>query len=104
MGELEDEKVIFQVSKAISKKGSFFYDFGIVCPVCEDHYTRVVNQKIIRPEDGLEAWEGNGSCAKVLFQGECESLFCLCFGFHKGITTVFVELLFSCKDVVIDGH
>ena len=53
MGELEDEKVIFQVSKAISKKGSFFYDFGIVCPVCEDHYTRVVNQKIIRPEDGL---------------------------------------------------
>jgi hypothetical protein len=101
MGELE-EKVIFPILKAISPEGPFKNDFGIVCPVCGDFYVRVVNQKIIRPEDGFKAWDGNGSCAKVLFQGECESLFCLCFGFHSGNTTAFVELLFSCKDVVID--
>jgi len=93
---------ICSLKKAISEEAAFFggvpHVLEMVCPVCGDSYTQVVNQKRIEGEDGYQAWSGKGDCFKVLFHGECGAEWNVCFGFHKGNTAAFVEILHSCVD------
>lgn len=93
---------ICSLTKAISEEAAFFggvpHVVEMVCPVCGDSYTQVVNRKRIDGEDDYQAWSGRGDCVKVLFQGECGAEWNVCFGFHKGNTAAFVEILHSCED------
>ncbi len=92
---------ICSLLKAISEEAAFFGGYPhvveMVCPVCGDSYTQVVNQKRIDGEDDYKAWSGRGDCVKVLFHGECGAQWNVCFGFHKGNTAAFVEILHSCE-------
>ena len=93
---------ICSLTKAISEEAAYFggvpHVVEMVCPVCGDSYTQVVNQKLIDGKDDYQAWSGKGDCVKVLFQGECGAEWNVCFGFHKGNTAAFVEILHSCED------
>lgn len=68
----------------------------VVCPVCGDDYTHVVKNTLIDGKDDYQAWAGRGDCVKVLFGAECGAEWNVCFGFHKGNTSAFLEILRSC--------
>jgi hypothetical protein len=70
----------------------------VICPVCGFNYTRIQNQKLIDGNDDYQAWAGRGDVAKLLFVGECGAEWHMCFGFHKGTTYAYAEVLRSCKD------
>jgi hypothetical protein len=70
----------------------------VICPVCGFNYSRIQNQKLIDGNDDYQAWAGRGDVVKLLFVGECGAEWHMCFGFHKGTTYAYAEVLRSCKD------
>lgn len=70
----------------------------LICPTCGSNYTHVRNQKHINGEDDYQAWQGRGDVVKLLCIGECGAEWHMCFGFHKGTTYAYAEILHSCKE------
>ena len=97
--EVEDLSSVYPVSKSISLDVEHDVFTDMICPLCGERYSRVENLKRIDGEDNYKAWVGRGDCVKVLFESECGSLWYLCFGFHKGITQAFIEVLDSCSSL-----
>ena len=90
---------VYPVSKAISLDVERDGFTDILCPLCGFKYSRIKNLKRIDGEDDYKAWVGRGDCVKVLFESECGSLWYLCLGFHKGVTSAFLEVVESCSSL-----
>jgi hypothetical protein len=62
----------------------------VVCPTCECINVHLVYMKQVDGQDSYKAgWGGRGDLHVLGFEGECGHDFEVCFGFHKGITSVF---------------
>lgn len=63
----------------------------LVCPVCRFEFVHIREVEKIDGRDNYEAWEGRGDVIKL--HAECEGghEYWICFGFHKGNTSVWTE-------------
>lgn len=91
------------VSNCFSETPSMHSDswppiLDVICPVCGFNYNQIRNQKLIDGKDDYQAWEGRGDVVKLLFVGECGAEWHMCFGFHKGTTYAYAEVLRSCRE------
>jgi hypothetical protein len=88
------------VSRAVRHDGTFWTGepniSATVCPVCSvcpDEYQHPQCPQVVPGEDNYEAgWGGRGDLTVLPFEGECGHSWALCFGFHKGMTAVFVAV------------
>jgi hypothetical protein len=72
---------------------------SVVCPECGDDFVHFEQPHVIKSgnKQGV-AWEGKGDLLVVPLWGECGAIFEICFGFHKGNTFSFVNILKSCTE------
>jgi hypothetical protein len=78
------------------------WDDGITsdlkCPGCEHPHQHLLKPAFIDGNDSYEAhWGGKGDLVIVPIESECGSKWEICFGFHKGTTSLFIQLISSCK-------
>lgn len=68
---------------------------AVACPVCGKNYQHLGAPAHQHGNDAYAApdWEGRGDLVIVPFWGECGHTWRVCFGYHKGNTVVFVEIL-----------
>ena len=67
------------------------------CPRCGDHWIHPDESFTLEsPATAGTVWRGYDHVAVQTFWGECGSQFQLCFGFHAGHTTWWVEEIRSC--------
>lgn len=72
---------------------------GLRCPCCGSEWQHVETPREICSDDSYRAgWGGRGDLLIIPISGECGSAYELCFGFHKGETSVFVRIVRSCED------
>jgi hypothetical protein len=71
---------------------------SVVCPECGESFVHFEQPHIIKSgnKHGV-AWQGKGDLLVVPLWSECGSFFEICFGFHKGNTFSFVNILKTCK-------
>lgn len=85
-----------------AKSGKECPAFLMQCPICGFEYTRVVGMEKIDGKDGYASETGvRGDVYIIHFQGECGSEFDGYYGFHKGLTFCWSDVVTSCR---VDYH
>lgn len=70
----------------------------LLCPVCGFNCNHIGEIRTIPGNDGYEAWYGRGDLTVIPYSGECGSEWEICFGFHKGVSSIFVRVKISCTE------
>ena len=64
------------------------------CPGCDGDYVHLLGGEYTDGEDDYKAWQGRGDVRGVLFVCEsCNTVYAIRFGFHKGQTAGWMEVL-----------
>jgi hypothetical protein len=85
---------VLPVAAVISDQTLFESMPAMQCPTCGDTHVHTVEPRLIDSGDkwgGAAGWPGRGSMLVVPVEGECGHRFDICFGFHKGATSMFVR-------------
>lgn len=71
---------------------------NLKCPECGHEYNHLEPPYLKDGGDNYEAkWGGRGDLIVVPVEGECGSIWQVCFGFHKGNSVAFTRTIKSCK-------
>jgi len=73
----------------------------VKCPVCEDvhEFTHTIDVPVVDGKDDYQAWDGRGDLKTIIFWSEtCGHVWELNFGFHKGNTFCWIEVLEEISD------
>jgi len=70
----------------------------VTCPECGDEYTRLIKAEMMDGDDSYKTGMGvRGDVLVVSFFAECGSEFSINYGFHKGQTLSWVDVITPCR-------
>ena len=87
-----NQKTIYMMDDCIeeSERGAYQGCNTLVCPICDFEYCHFGDPLLIK-SDNYTAWQGRGDLISIPCRCENGHKFEICFGFHKGNTSVFAK-------------
>ena len=67
-------------------------EHAVCCPVCGHDFAHTTNVREVDGGDRYKAWNGRGKRLSIHVEGECGHEWDICFGLHKGRTSVYCEI------------
>ncbi len=84
------------IAQMLTGTGHDKFNTLVKCPSCKDahEFIHTIDVPVVDGKDDYQAWEGRGDLKTIIFWSEtCGHVWELNFGFHKGNTFCWIEVL-----------